>query len=232
MILPANTIPLLHCSALAYCNEEEILTSPHLAPSLIDPATIRQYTTDDEMWSAIVGKSPFGTIVAFRGTQPENWSEWLSDASCELVRSLFIHGRWHRGFSLACNELYCRIPDFCPSDGPVISTGHSAGGAMAQAFMAFCDACERSITFAAPMLGNAEFADWFDANHPCVRVEHAGDIVPHLPPNADLLGLIPQIDYRPVGSVVTVGTGNALLATPEQRIADHSIAAYLAAISG
>lgn len=123
-------------------------------------------------------------IVAFRGTQ--DLRNWLSDADCALVPS--VYGRAHAGFTAALNSIYAELAetifDANAAGKRVWLTGHSLGGALAML-------CARLLikplagcyTFGQPRVGDAEFCNAYDAllKDRTHRVVHDADIVPRVP---------------------------------------------------
>ncbi|XP_073390401.1 probable feruloyl esterase A isoform X2 [Physcomitrium patens] len=144
-------------------------------------------------------------VIAFRGTQDtsiQNWAEDIYFRELDLHYPGVIDAMVHSGFYAAYHNTTLRERVFdaiqairqARSDLGVIITGHSMGGAMAT----FC-ALDLSanygfknvevITFGQPRVGNYAFALYYNAYVPLtIRVTHAHDIVPHLPPYYPLLG--------------------------------------------
>ena len=84
----------------------------------------------------------------------------------------------------------------------IISTGHSLGGAMAQAFMYFAISGKIvkpknfpfTITFNQPKVGNKLFADFLNKNSLNIRFTRGNDIVSHIPFfNFDIFGFFEYI---------------------------------------
>jgi hypothetical protein len=167
--------------------------------------------------ACIVGRTPLGVVVAFRGTLPfdihrfPTLRDWLGDFNALPVASLDHPGRTHRGFLASVSGLWGRLADEVTrqragGDGlPLLLTGHSKGGAMAAlAAWRFQQAGlpVRVVTFAAPKPGDSEFRDAYRAvDH--TRYEYADDIVPHLPASQggfiDTLASLPFVGDRFAG---------------------------------
>lgn len=152
-----------------------------------------------------VGENLKAIVIAFRGTQDtsmQNWAEDLYFRELDLNYPGVTEAMVHSGFYAAYHNTTLRervvdaVQDIlrARSDLSVILTGHSMGGAMAT----FC-ALDLSanyglkdvevITFGQPRVGNYAFAMYYNAYVPLtIRVTHAHDIVPHLPPYYPLLG--------------------------------------------
>ncbi|CAM6117488.1 unnamed protein product [Calypogeia fissa] len=138
-------------------------------------------------------------VVAFRGTQEnsyQNWAEDLYFKQLDLNYPGIEDALVHKGFYQAYHNTTLRdlvikaIMRILKhrKDLSVIVTGHSMGGALAT----FCAldltvnyAVDdlKVITFGQPRIGNAIFAAAYGVLVPdTVRMTHAHDIVPHLPP--------------------------------------------------
>ncbi|KAG2594114.1 hypothetical protein PVAP13_5NG620700 [Panicum virgatum] len=138
-------------------------------------------------------------VVVFRGTQENSIQNWIEDLlwkQLDLDYPGMPEAMVHRGFYSAYHNTTLR--DGIVSgikktrkfygDIPIMITGHSMGGAMAS-FCAFDLVVNygldgvKLMTFGQPRIGNAAFASYFKTYLPhAIRVTHAHDIVPHLPP--------------------------------------------------
>lgn len=133
--------------------------------------------------AALIGNVPEGVIVAFQGTLPPSersgLADWAEDLDADPVSDPHYPGLVHAGFRDAVAAILPRLAPEIPA-GPLFITGHSLGGAMAQ-LAAFRLAGENPnvVTFAAPMVGDAEFAASLAS---LVRYENQGDVVPSVPP--------------------------------------------------
>lgn len=150
-------------------------------------------------------------ILAFRGTEPANAINWLTDT--DLVQRPLSLGSVHQGFhanlQAVWEEICGKLEDAVTGskarrDGTIMAplqrlyvTGHSLGAAMAvlaAARLATADtpAALRSLvhgvyTFGQPAVGDRDFADEFDPifGHRLYRHVYACDVVPCLPPAWD-----------------------------------------------
>ncbi|MEV0829939.1 lipase family protein [Nonomuraea rubra] len=128
---------LAHAAALAYKDEREIQTTatgwgfdrvksfrvPHAAPFPLEDT------------QAYVAASDQMIIVAFRGTQPEELRDWLSDANTLLTPYTAADGNIHAGFYRALDvvhpALLRTLEGWHTSGQSLWFTGHSLGGALA-----------------------------------------------------------------------------------------------------
>jgi hypothetical protein len=158
--------------------------------------------------AATVGQTPFGIIVAFRGTLPiwendiDKWLDWLQDFFVEPTTCPSgpnkVPGEVHRGFFDATTSIIDAVKDSVsalnPSaDNPVFVTGHSKGGALAS-MGAYILSQNRGIpnvqpvvTFASPRPGDVAFRNAFQTVLGQTRYENFNDIVPLVPPSDDLI---------------------------------------------
>lgn len=165
----------------------------------------------DAIDACIVGRTPDGLVVAFRGTPPiddktkplkERIRDWCNDFRAKLVTSPGLPGRVHAGFVGAVNALWADAAkeirrQLALSNVPtaLFLTGHSKGGAMAS--LAALKWLQESAgtptvtTFAAPRAGSDDFAAAANKMVPSFkRFENRNDIVPHLPPHITLIPLL------------------------------------------
>lgn len=175
-------------------------------------------------------------IVAFRGTEPINASDWLTDVNyhqCELLPS--VPGRVHQGFANALEEvrepMLNAVAELSSSGlAQMFITGHSLGGALAvlAASVLQSQGTQRIAavyTFGQPRVGDSRFSMAFDAKLGNVTFRYVNDrdIVPHLPPAKtparpvlsappsviDILRNLPQIPSAVREALTAVGEGEA-----------------------
>lgn len=164
--------------------------------------------------AGLVGTSVDGIILAFRGTLPPDLpkdlseflkilDDWINDARVPLVPG--YGGKVHKGFAGSIENLWAelepKVRERAAAGKPILVTGHSKGGAMAMlAAVRLADAGlspAAVVTYAAPRVGNGEFAGHYQATiaeH--WRFENRDDIVPHLPPASAVLPMLVQLDPR------------------------------------
>lgn len=135
-------------------------------------------------------------IVAFRGTEPENLSDWFTDVKIELERTEWRNARVHQGFYTTLNSIWQQlcadIFSLRTQSQPIDFTGHSLGGALAllaAARFAYEETEQRQMigeiyTFGQPRTGDGNFTqcvqDLFPRNY--FRFVNDLDAVAHLPP--------------------------------------------------
>lgn len=134
-------------------------------------------------------KSLSEIVIAFRGTEPSEIQDIITDADFKLVDD--EQGKIHRGFKKAYEqvkeELLGIIFDHY-EEQEVVFAGHSLGGALAKLCM--LDIVKnlkikdyKAVTFGAPKIGSAKFVKYFDNyfEGKVIRVVNDEDIVPMVP---------------------------------------------------
>eukprot|EP00246_Nothoceros_aenigmaticus_P018769 TRINITY_DN9991_c0_g1_i1.p1 TRINITY_DN9991_c0_g1~~TRINITY_DN9991_c0_g1_i1.p1 ORF type:complete len:317 (-),score=21.71 TRINITY_DN9991_c0_g1_i1:195-1145(-) len=143
-------------------------------------------------------------VIAVRGTQEsslQNWAEDLFFKQLDLNYPGVTDAMVHSGFYTAYHNSSLRpgIIDAVEAiqrkrkDLSFMVTGHSMGGAVAS-FCAldlavnFGQQNMEVVTFGQPRIGNSVFAAYYRAMVPStIRMTHANDLVPHLPPYYSLM---------------------------------------------
>lgn len=142
----------------------------------------------------IVARRDNVLIVAFRGTEPINAVDWLSDVSYhQRPLSSGVPGLVHGGFARALGEvlqpMLAALEELDRGKPRLFLTGHSLGGALAvlaAAVLAF----ERShdvtavYTYGQPRVGDPDFSTAFNQKLEALTFRYVNDfdIVPHVPP--------------------------------------------------
>lgn len=169
---------------------------------------------DNNINACLVGKTPDGIVIAFRGTFPPalnipsimDW--WQGIIDCPPVTAGKIPGQVHSGFWNAVSNLWETIvqqvqqfQQWFPNSSLYI-TGHSKGGTLtsiAAAHIIFNDnrlpQPKALYTFAAPHAGDTDFVNGFPSSIPVIRYENYLDIVPFIPPRDRFIKLVAKIPY-------------------------------------
>ncbi|MER7765546.1 lipase family protein [Kitasatospora sp. NPDC096140] len=193
-------------------------------------------------------------VVAFRGTEPRELRDWLTDSTTPPWPGPARTGYVHHGFAEALESVF---PDVAKSIGELRThgqnlwfTGHSLGGALAMLVAARLYLEEPRlradgvVTFGQPRTCDRALADAYDKGlrgrtH---RFVNNNDIVPQLPPEPafthvpelrrfDAAGRI-QEDTGLVAALAgrAKGLGEAAFAPTGEGIRDHMMRNYLAAL--
>jgi triacylglycerol lipase len=124
-------------------------------------------------------------IVAFRGTEPDEWDDMLTNVKVELVR--WPNGRVHRGFKEAVDAIWTTLEPKLTglAQGRTVwFCGHSLGGAVASLAADRYAAPRGVCTFGCPRVGDQTFAQSFNAklSGRTLRYVNHHDVITHVPP--------------------------------------------------
>jgi triacylglycerol lipase len=184
---PANAYWLGRFAQLAYRDANVIKT----AVAGWGFGKFRFFDNDDTQ--AFVAGSAGSVIVAFRGTEPKELQDWLTDADCRLVSGPF--GKVHDGFYGALREVWddiaATISQFQDKAQSLWFTGHSLGAALAAlAVASLRDKPDKPVyglyTFGQPRTGDRNFERTFDQDFEsqCFRFVNNNDLVTRVPMRA------------------------------------------------
>ena len=136
--------------------------------------------------------------VCFRGTEPDSFTDMVSDIKFALT-TFEGEGKVHTGFLSAYKELesnglaqYLKFMTKTHPNARLVFCGHSLGGAMATLASTRYPEKGQLITFGSPRVGNRKFSRWFPVEG--FRFSNLADPVTHVPPSFALTG-----GYRHVG---------------------------------
>jgi triacylglycerol lipase len=124
-------------------------------------------------------------VVAFRGTEPDEWADVLTDANLPLVP--WSVGHVHRGFKKALEDVWPTLEPVLgrQSEGRTVwFCGHSLGAALATLAADRYPAARGVCTFGSPRVGDRTFAAHFNAKmlNRTLRYVNDHDVVTHVPP--------------------------------------------------
>jgi hypothetical protein len=198
---------LADISAWAYADCETLVDELHHRGIVGVKATCQQVSVSN--YPMLVVSTAFFVrcgnvgVLAFRGTDPLNAINFLTDANCQMTGLLSL-GRVHSGFYRNVRSVWFDIvqhvqaaiddPDESTRLQALYITGHSLGAAMAalaggiifgdSAFMAWRKLLQGIYTYGQPMVGDKEFARICAARFGSLLFRHVydHDLVPHLPP--------------------------------------------------
>lgn len=193
-------------SRLAYVKEASRLER-YLARAQFDTAQAIGYPTIGTQVFIATKRDQALTVVAFRGSEPEDPSDIFSDAEFRLADwcgpAGAALGKVYGGFARAAhdddifNQVKARL-EALPSTHRVLLTGHSLGGALA-ALMASWRPTAHLYTYGAPRVGNSAFAAAVK-NPVAKRFVNCCDIVSRVPPEGVLgythAGTLAYIDRK------------------------------------
>lgn len=225
----------LECRLLSACNcsyginEKGVFTPP--AP-YFDAAGFTAAPTPivggpDKINAALVGTTGDGIVIAFRGTlvadihDLPSLLDWAQNFEAAPIAVTSMPGEVHSGFWRGLDTIWDEVlatvkTILAAGNKPIYVTGHSKGGGLAQlAAMRFKVAeimPAKVYTYAAPRVGDADFAAAYNKAISTFRYEYTDDIVPHLPPDltfvtalrpfvGDRFESLPAYDYTSVGTL-------------------------------
>ncbi len=123
-------------------------------------------------------------LVALRGTQPDTFTDLLTDLRFLPVPWTPPGTQVHQGFAAAWGPVHLDIEKWlqtaCPGRQHLLVCGHSLGGALAT-LMAPLLGAQQLVTLGCPRVGNAAFVATL-AGLDVTRLVHCCDKVPRLPP--------------------------------------------------
>lgn len=138
--------------------------------------------------------------VVFRGTEPSNTINFLTDATTE-PKPFLAMGRVHGGFHRNLRAVWTDVAEWIDQEAShglkaLYFTGHSLGGAMAvlaaatlwgdERFLRWRPLLQGVYTYGQPPVGDAEFARACDERFGRLHFRHVygHDLVPRLPPRS------------------------------------------------
>ena len=123
-------------------------------------------------------------VVAFRGTQPDEWKDILADVNIVLVswKSGLVHQGFKRAFEVILPKLDPVLQRLAPNHA-LWFCGHSLGAALATLAADHYASTRGVCTFGSPRVGDPAFARAFDAKMAgrSFRYVNDHDVVTHVP---------------------------------------------------
>ncbi|RCV49205.1 lipase family protein [Marinitenerispora sediminis] len=257
----AYGLPHAHClaqaAALAYHDADEVAarTAAWGFPMSRSFRVAHRPPFPLEDTEGFVAASDRMIVVAFRGTEPAELRDWLSDANAAQVPHSARRGRVHSGFAQALDAVYPELHEAVTAartDGQSLwFTGHSLGGALAMlaaARMYFDDPdllADGVYTFGQPRTCDPELATAYDEafRGRMFRFVNNNDIVAQLPPEPlyrhvaaemyiDSQGRLRDKKASFLGGAADRVRGHTadLFAPGADGVRDHFIKSYLAAL--
>ncbi|MGW5116962.1 lipase family protein [Streptomyces noursei] len=193
-------------------------------------------------------------VTAFRGTEPAELRDWLSDADTPPWPGPGGRGAVHHGFAEALESVWPQVltalKELRDDDQQVYFTGHGLGGALAMlagARLHFEDprlTADGVYTFGQPRTCDPGLAREFNTafTQRMYRFVNHDDVVPQLPPEPAFrhVSALRHIDSRGAvhntvpldGGLPDRGRGLTadLLSPASDGIRDHGVAAYVSAL--
>ena len=196
-----NGLALGEAANLAYADAGAVRS--RAAEWRMDATFIEDAGTDTQCFVTAGARAIF---VAFRGTQPKQLQDVLTDASIKHVDHPFgkVHGGFNKSFRSVWTQVKDQIRAYQTRGQSVWFTGHSLGAALATLAAAEMMVDDRPVhglyTFGQPRVGDPDFADRFNQRigGSAFRYVNNNDIVTRVPPRH-----VPalKLEYRHVGAM-------------------------------
>ncbi len=191
-----NACLLAKASLMAY-------QSPDVIQSEVEQWGFPQFSFMDRKDSqAFMAGNAEMIIIAFRGTEPTNLRDWMTDL--QIRRKTGPYGKVHRGFlkgfQVLWPEIRATVAMWQTQAQSLWLTGHSLGGALATLAMATFGEKAKPVhglyTFGQPRVGGKTFARNFDLDFRTrmFRFVNNNDIVTRVPTR--------EMGFRHVGQVL------------------------------
>jgi triacylglycerol lipase len=148
---------------------------------------------------AFVGIRHDMVLVAFRGTEPRNIKDWLTDGEIALLPTPLghVHAGFWRAFGSVWPAMLGDIKGIPRLDSRSLwITGHSLGAALSTLAAASCHDAGLAVAghynFGSPRVGDSAFVNVYDERYAAntFRFVNNNDIVPRVPPR--------ELSYRHV----------------------------------
>jgi len=141
------------------------------------------FVTADSTDCYVASQDDFA-ILAFRGTQPDQWRDVLADAN--IIPAPWPTGLVHLGFKKAFEAIQPQLDPIVEglgSNRTLWFCGHSLGAALATLAADHYAATQGVCTFGSPRVGDLIFADAFDGRLAgrSLRYVNDHDVVTHVP---------------------------------------------------
>lgn len=174
---------LAEVSMLAYADGDGFVRRQLLSAGMLD---VKMYTSPPGSTGhtqAILTFNHEAVIVAFRGTEPNQWKDFVTDMQAHQVE-MGDAGKVHAGFQSGLldvwNQMLPELLRLSASGKSVWMTGHSLGGALAVLAAHQFQQPVTVYTFGAPRIGDSQFVKSY--RQPTFRLVNNTDFVADIPP--------------------------------------------------
>jgi len=192
-----NAYWLSEAAKLAYASERKIQLEAQDAWNFEN----YQFLNGGDTQGFIIGNQRI-IVIAFRGTEPSNLQDWMTDARIKLQPA--FGGNVHSGFLTGLNHVWDllveKLNEFQSQNQPILVTGHSLGAALATLAVARLREMDKTVnglyTFGSPRVGDIAFATKFnqDFEKNAFRFVNDNDVVTRVVPRS--------FGYKHVGNLL------------------------------
>ena len=191
-----NALFLAHCANAAY-ERASVSDYKHYDQIAFDAVESFEGPNDTQ---GFVGATDKAIVVAFRGTEPDRWTDWCTDLNS--AQKLWLSCQVHTGFATAhdgvANKYVELVRKMRTNNQAIFTTGHSLGGALAVLAAARCVLGDLSTgegrpesgltvrgvyTYGQPRVGDWQFAAAYEdaLGLKTFRFVNRDDVVPRVP---------------------------------------------------
>jgi triacylglycerol lipase len=172
-----------HCHKMAQIAQTAYLDGPEAKPRFKALGYRQHHFIDIDGAQCHVIWNADEFVLAFRGTEPDEFSDIKADLNAIPDRANNGHGWVHNGFQEEVNKVWASIEKWLDKakGKRFYITGHSLGGAMATiATSRLADRVDALYTYGSPRVGTRSFVNSF-SHIPHYRHVNNNDVVPKVP---------------------------------------------------
>ncbi len=180
---PVNAWWLAEISMLAYADGDGFVRRQLMSAGM---SSVKMYSSpagSSDHTQAILTFNADAVIVAFRGTEPSEWKDLITDMKArqiELETGGKVHAGFQSGLLSVWDQMKPEIERLSASGRSVWMTGHSLGAALAVLAAHDYQKPANVYTFGAPRIGDAGFVEHYHQS--TFRVVNNTDLVADVPP--------------------------------------------------
>jgi hypothetical protein len=174
---------LAEISMLVYADGDGFVRRQLMSAGMLDVKMYASPQGSPDHTQVILAFNADAVIVAFRGTEPDQWKDFMTDMKAhqiELGTAGKVHAGFRSGLLSVWNQVQPEVERLAASGKSVWMTGHSLGGALAVLAAHQYQKPATVYTFGAPRIGDADFVKHYQ--QPTFRVVNNTDLVAEVPP--------------------------------------------------
>ncbi|MAI73342.1 MAG: hypothetical protein CMM01_20900 [Rhodopirellula sp.] len=174
---------LAEISMLVYADGDGFVRRQLMSAGMLDVKMYTSPKTSADHTQAILTFNADSVIVAFRGTEPNEWKDLITDMKAhqiELGTAGKVHAGFQSGLLSVWDQVQPELERLSASGKRVWMTGHSLGGALAVLAAHQFREPATVYTFGSPRIGDADFVKHYQ--QPTFRIVNNTDLVAEVPP--------------------------------------------------